>query len=157
MPLAANILLALVWAGLAGEVTVSTLTTGFVLGYLCLLCIYRGPSQSGEYFRKFPRVIAFVIYYLYELVKSNIMISFDILRIKPQIHPGIIAVPLDAETDLEITLFANLISMTPGTLSLDVSEDRKTLFVHAMYVDDADALRHELKDSLERRVLEILR
>lgn len=157
MPLAANLLLALIWAGLVGEVTVSTLLTGFVLGYLCLLCVYRGPESSGEYFRKFPRVVGFVIYYLYELVKSNVIISIDILSPKNGIQPGIIAIPLGAKTDLEITMFANLISMTPGTLSLDVSDDRKTLFVHAMYVEDADVLRDEIKDSLERRVLEILR
>jgi multicomponent Na+:H+ antiporter subunit E len=71
--------------------------------------------------------------------------------------PGVVAIPIRAKTDLEITLLANLISMTPGTLSLDVSEDRKTLYVHAMYVKDPQDLRDDITNNLERRVLEILR
>jgi multicomponent Na+:H+ antiporter subunit E len=71
--------------------------------------------------------------------------------------PGIIAVPLDAETDFEITLLANLITMTPGTLSLDLSDDRKTLYVHAMYITDPEKIRHSIKHDLERRVLAVLR
>ena len=72
-------------------------------------------------------------------------------------RPGIVAVPLDARTDFEIMTLANLISLTPGTLSLDVSEDRRTLYVHAMFIDDPDALRREIKQGMERRVLEALR
>ncbi len=60
-------------------------------------------------------------------------------------------------SDVEITLLANLVTLTPGTLSLDVSEDRSTLFVHAMFVDDPDVLRREIKHGFERRVLELLR
>ena len=69
-------------------------------------------------------------------------------------QPGIIAMPLDVEGDGEILLVASLISLTPGTLSLDVSSDRKTLYVHAMFVEDPDALRQELKQGMERSVIE---
>jgi multicomponent Na+:H+ antiporter subunit E len=68
-----------------------------------------------------------------------------------------VAIPLDVETDVEITLLANLITLTPGTLSMDISDDRKVLYVHAMYVDDPEALRAEIKNGFERRVLEMLR
>jgi multicomponent Na+:H+ antiporter subunit E len=74
-------------------------------------------------------------------------------------RPGIIAIPLDARTDLEITLLANLITLTPGTLSLDVSADRRVLYIHVMYIDndDIEAVRRNIKDGFERRVLEGLR
>jgi multicomponent Na+:H+ antiporter subunit E len=71
--------------------------------------------------------------------------------------PGIIALPLDVKTDLEITLLANLITMTPGTLSIDTSEDKKVLYVHAMYLDDPEEYKKDLKSGLERKLLEILR
>ena len=71
--------------------------------------------------------------------------------------PGIIAIPLEAKTDFEITLLANLITMTPGTLSLDLSEDRRTLYVHAMYIHDPEKIRASIKNDLERRVLEVFR
>jgi multicomponent Na+:H+ antiporter subunit E len=64
---------------------------------------------------------------------------------------------LAARTDLEITLVANLVSLTPGTLSLDVSDDRRTLYVHVMFMDDIEAVRGAIKDGIERRVLEVLR
>ena len=72
-------------------------------------------------------------------------------------RPGIIRLPLDARTDMEIMAVANLISLTPGTLSIDLSDDRRYLYVHVMFLDDVDAVRRELKDGLERRVLEVLR
>jgi multicomponent Na+:H+ antiporter subunit E len=71
--------------------------------------------------------------------------------------PGIVRVPLDVKTDFEITLLANLISLTPGTLSLDVSEDRKVLYVHTMYVGDKDKFIEGIKSGFERRLLKLLR
>jgi multicomponent Na+:H+ antiporter subunit E len=73
--------------------------------------------------------------------------------------PGVVAIPLDARTDAEIALLANLITLTPGSVTLDISEDRRVLYVHAMYIDggDVDAYRRSVKEGLERRVLELLR
>jgi multicomponent Na+:H+ antiporter subunit E len=75
------------------------------------------------------------------------------------VFPGVVAIPLDARTDAEITLLANLITLTPGSVSLDISEDRRVLYVHAMYIDggDVEAYRRSVKEGLERRVLELLR
>ena len=72
-------------------------------------------------------------------------------------RPGIIGLALDARTDLEIMLVANLISLTPGTLSIDLSEDRRTLYVHVMFLDSIEDTRREIKQGLERRILEVLR
>jgi multicomponent Na+:H+ antiporter subunit E len=73
--------------------------------------------------------------------------------------PGVVAIPLDARTDAEITMLANLITLTPGSVSLDLSDDKRFLYVHAMYIDggDVEAYRRSVKEGLERRVLELLR
>jgi multicomponent Na+:H+ antiporter subunit E len=84
-------------------------------------------------------------------------VAFDVITPSQYMRPGVVAIPLTAKTDNEITMLANLISLTPGTLSLDVSDDRSVLYIHAMYVDDPDELRHEIKAGFERRVLEVLR
>ncbi len=93
------------------------------------------------------RVIAIAIvvgYFLIELVVANFRVAYDIVTVKHFMRPAILAVPLEARTDFEIALLANLISLTPGTLSLDVSSDRKFLFVHAMYLTEpADLKRFE--------------
>jgi multicomponent Na+:H+ antiporter subunit E len=60
-------------------------------------------------------------------------------------------------SDNEITMLSNLLTLTPGTLSLDVSADRKVLYVHAMYIDDVDEVRRKIKEGFERRILEVLR
>jgi multicomponent Na+:H+ antiporter subunit E len=81
------------------------------------------------------------------------------LAAESYVCPGVVAIPLDARTDAEITLLANLITLTPGSVTLDISEDRCLLYVHAMYIDggDVEAYRRSVKEGLERRVLELLR
>jgi len=154
---ALNILLTFVWAGLLGAINTETLISGFVLSYFILFAVARSHREHHSYFGKVPKMISFVGYYLWELIKSNVIVAWDVLTPRHRMTPGVVAIPIRAETDMEITLLANLISMTPGTLSLDVSEDRRTLYVHAMYVKDPQALRDDITNNLERRVLEILR
>jgi multicomponent Na+:H+ antiporter subunit E len=84
-------------------------------------------------------------------------VLWDVVTPSQISRPGIIRMPLDARTDLEIMLVANLISLTPGTLSIDLSEDQRQLYVHVMFLDDVAAARRELKNGLEKRVLEVLR
>ncbi len=152
-----NILLTLVWAGLLGEFTLETLITGFVVSYAMLYFVTRGEEGHDSYFGKVPRFLRFVTYYLWELLQSNAIIAYDVLTPVHYMKPGVIGIPIEAKTNIEITVLANLITMTPGTLSLDVSEDRKTLYVHAMYIRDPDQLRASIKENLERRVLALLR
>jgi multicomponent Na+:H+ antiporter subunit E len=90
-------------------------------------------------------------------VRSNLRVAYDVITPGSRARPGIVAVPLDARTDVEITLLSNLITMTPGSLAVDVSDDRSVMYVHSMYVEDPDELRRAIKEDLERRVLELLR
>lgn len=103
------------------------------------------------------KVVAFAGFLLRELVLSTLRVAWEVVTPAKKRRQGIIAVPLDARTDLEIAILANLITFTPGTLSLDVSHDRGVLYVHTMFVDDPDELRRDIKDGFERRVLELVR
>ena len=100
--------------------------------------------------------IGFLGFFIKELVQANLRVAFDILTPPWHMQPGVIALPLSARTEMEITLVANLISLTPGTLSLDVSDDRKVLYIHAMFLDDEEELRRNLKE-MEHRALELFR
>ena len=151
-----NLLLALLWAAVVGSVDTAHLLTGFVVGYL-VLWIARPVLGSTRYFGKFFEALRFVTFFLYELVLSNLRVAWDVLTPKAYRRPGVVAVPLDAETDAEITLLANLVTLTPGSLSLDVSPDRGCLYVHAMFVDEPEQLRQDIKNGFERRVVELLR
>jgi multicomponent Na+:H+ antiporter subunit E len=84
-------------------------------------------------------------------------VAYDVITPKMYMTPGIVRMPLDAKTDLEITLLANIISLTPGTLSLDVSDDKKVLYIHAMYITNRQSFIDGIKLGFERRLLSILR
>jgi multicomponent Na+:H+ antiporter subunit E len=96
--------------------------------------------------------------FLWQLLRANLSVARTVLlKRREDIHPAFIAIPLEAETDAEIALLANLITLTPGTLSLDVSTDRSVLYIHTLDVEDMDALRVEIKSGLERGLLEVTR
>lgn len=151
-----NVLLAFVWTLLTGDISYSNLFTGFLLGY-GILQLQQALRERTSYFHKGRQLIAFVGYFAWELIRSSFRVAHDVLTPTFYARPGIVAIPLDTKTDLEITSLANAITLTPGTLSLDVSEDRKTLYIHALFADDPDALRREIKEGMERRLLELLR
>lgn len=151
-----NLLLSLAWVGLTGEFTPLNFVIGFALGYFMLWLALR-TDPSVAYFKKVPQVVRFLIFFSWEVILSNLRVIYEVFTPGHNMKPGIIAIPLDVKTDLEITVFANLITLTPGTLSLDTSKDRSTLYIHAMYIDDVDMFKQKLKDGLEKRLLEVLR
>jgi multicomponent Na+:H+ antiporter subunit E len=89
---------------------------------------------------------------IYELVLANIKLAKDILSPNRTMRPGIVRVPLDLESDGEILMYAALINLTPGSIVLDLAEDRRTLYVHIVHVESPEASRRELKQGFERRV-----
>jgi len=151
-----NLVLAVAWSSLSGRLSASGLIVGFVFGYF-LLWWLRGLLAPTPYFEKVPMVFAFAAFFMKELIHSNLRVARDVLTIRRTSRTGIVAVPLDVTTDFEITLLANLITLTPGTMSLDVSNDRKILYIHAMFVTDPDEIRRSIKTGFERRVLELFR
>lgn len=102
------------------------------------------------------KLVALGVYFVVELVVSSLKVAWDVVTPRHRSRPGILAVPLDVRSDATITVLANLVTLTPGTLSLDVSADRRTLYVHAMFIDDVESARAEIKGNMERRVREAL-
>jgi multicomponent Na+:H+ antiporter subunit E len=151
-----NLVLALLWAAAVGSVDTAHLVVGFVVGY-GVLWVARPLLGESPYFEKAPQIVRFVVFFIWELALSSLRVAWDVVTPKNYRRPGVVGVPLDAETDAEITLLALLVTLTPGSLTLDVSHDRRTLYVHSMFVDDPEALRRDIKRGFEHRVLELLR
>jgi multicomponent Na+:H+ antiporter subunit E len=151
-----NIVLALIWGAFTGVFSPGNLLIGFVLGYCALLTARRALPPSA-YFHKVQQTLVFTVFFMKELILANLRVAADVVTPTHYMRPRVIAVPLDAKSDVEITALANLISLTPGTLTLDVSSDRRVLFLHAMYAADADRLRGEIKAGMERRLLAMTR
>jgi multicomponent Na+:H+ antiporter subunit E len=151
-----NLALAIVWQTVTGAFSLGGLAVGFCVGY-AVLGIAQPMFGDSRYFGKLWRIIGFFFYFLKEMVVSSLRVAYDVVTPPIYSRPGVIKVPIEARTDLEITLLANLITLTPGTLTLDVAPDRKSLYVHAMFAGDPEKVRAEIKNGMERRLLELMR
>lgn len=150
-----NCLLALLWAFLNGSFSFMTLSFGYLLGFVSIWISQPLFEDSSSYLLRAYRVVRLILFFLYDLVVSSIRVTFDVLTPDHKSKPAILEMPLDVKSDLEILLVTNLISLTPGTLSIDVTPDRKTLIIHAMFAHDPERLIKNLKTGIERLVKEV--
>ncbi|MGJ8632694.1 MAG: Na+/H+ antiporter subunit E [Luteolibacter sp.] len=96
--------------------------------------------------------IELFLFYLYEVLISNLRVAHDVLTPTHHMQPEMVYVNVSDLTDRQLLAASNLITMTPGTLSLDVSEDRKLLKVHCMYVKDAEQVARDMENNYLRRI-----
>lgn len=153
---ALNLLLAVVWAMLTGSFTLASLLSGFLLGFAALWVLTPLLEAPRGYFLRTLYWVRLIVLFHYELVVSSLEVLWDVVTPTHRSRPTVLDVPLDVTSDAGILLVTNLISLTPGTLSLEVSEDRRTLRVHAMFGEDPDAVRRQIKTGMERWVRDAL-
>ncbi len=150
-----NLVLSFIWVALTGSMNYINFIFGFGLGFLILWILNRNSSDK-RYFYRIPRIISFFFYFLYEMFVANIQVAFDVITPRYFFKPGIVRFPLEASSDLEINLLSVFIALTPGTVVLDVSEDKKSIFVHVMYLRSRDKFISRIQFA-ERKLLKILR
>ena len=151
-----NLLLSFIWVALTGSMYYTNFLFGFLIGFVILWIMSRNDGDR-RYFYKVPRIISFIFYFLYQMIKANIQVAYDVMTPRYFMRPGIVRYPINAKTDMEINLLSMMISLTPGTLILDISEDKKTMYIHVMYMENPEKFVRETKTGLERRLLEALR
>ena len=147
-----SILLAFAWAALQGDVTLVNLVVGYGLGYVILALLAKGGVLPATLTSRTRYAIKLAGFFIRELVLANVKVAIDVLRPRTSIHPAVVAIPLDITSDAEILLLSMLINITPGSVTIDLSEDRKTLYVHVMHMVSAEISRREIKEGFERRV-----
>ncbi len=165
-----HLLLALAWLLLTGVFTPVNFAFGLLAAYGVLWFCWRAvvPEPQGArlgYFRKVGQVLAFGLFFVWELILANLRVAIDVLRPRMQFAPAVVAVPLRDFSDAETVMLANLITLTPGTLSLDVRDDPphggRILYVHAMHGGRTQAVidrfRQQLQQNFGRRVQEVMR
>ncbi len=151
-----NILMAFAWAAVTGSFSLPNLLFGFALSALALGLIREQVGTIG-YLGRARRITALILLFLYDLVLSAFSVAKTVLKPRMNIKPAFVAYPLRVDKDFEITLLANLITLTPGTLSVDVSPDRQTLYIHAVNVDDIEALKKDIAEGFEMKIMEAYR
>lgn len=151
-----NLLLAIAWVALTGDASAANALAGLLIGLALQWLLDLGGGRSG-YPVRVVRAVRFALFFAWELLLANLRVAWLVIRPQGHLRPAIVAVPLDVVSDAAIQLLATTITLTPGTLSLDVSSDRRTLYVHVVDVgDDVDACVRDLKASFERRIKEML-
>ncbi|MFQ5598226.1 MAG: Na+/H+ antiporter subunit E [Nitrospiria bacterium] len=160
-----NILLAILWCLLQENLKVHEFMIGLLLGYGVIRLLKpvlddgEGPRRAfglKGWFHLLFQTFRYIFVFIYEVIKANLQVVKIVLSPSLDITPGIISYKMDVESDAGITLLANSITLTPGTLSVDVSEDKKTLYIHALHIEDARELEQSIKHSLERYSKEVL-
>lgn len=151
-----NILLALAWTLVTEWFAPANFIIGFLVGYVILL-LGKRVFGGGAYFEKAPRIISFLAWFIWQIIAANLRMAYYTLMPLGRMKPGVVAVPLEPMTDAEISILTNLITLTPGTLALDISDDHRVLYVHAMDAGDHDGFVYSIKEGFERRLLEITR
>lgn len=152
----ANLLLAFGWAMMIAELSLGGLMVGFFFGYILLW--FGQPLIGGSsYFDKMRQIATFLLFFIKEIVRANLRVAWHVVTPSSFFKPGIIALPLEPQSDFEATLLSNVLTLTPGSFSVDLSSDRRVLYVHVMDVDDADRTRQQLKEEYEKPLLEVLR
>ena len=150
-----NLFISLLWPTLNGEYSLSALFTGFLLGFVVLAIVKR------SYGRYFFYAGEFLVYVLYAIFQSNLTLAWLVLSTisspRRKLHPGIVAVPLTITDPFERTLLASVITLTPGTLSVDLGQrdGGDVLYVHTVDLKDPATFRQEIKTSFEDRILRL--
>ncbi|MEM7132608.1 MAG: Na+/H+ antiporter subunit E [Chloroflexota bacterium] len=149
-----NLLIAFLWATFVPLFGGFDFWIGLLLGLVVLTLVNR------TYSRRLFYITSFALYVLWQIIVSNVTLAWTIVQPKAELarrlNPGIVDVPLSVTQDLEILLLASVITLTPGTISVDLghNEDGEPmLFVHSLQLGDVDAFRRELKDGFEARIL----
>lgn len=128
---------------------------------LCFGLVFIGISIFGLFKREwsYPKktflLIKFALFILWEMVIANLRVAREVLAPKVKMRPGVVRIPLKFTNDIEITILANLISLTPGTLTLDVSDDRRYIYIHAMFIYDIEQLNQYLEIKYEKPLMQL--
>lgn len=149
-----NMILALTWMFL----TTSATGTSFIIGYLLgaiILFLFRRFFDTPFYLRKVVAVFKLLLIFIKELFVANFDVFKTILRPKLELTPGIFTYETSLKKDWQITLLANMITLTPGTLVMGISPDNKTLYIHALNVGEISEMTDGIRNSFERIIKEV--
>lgn len=152
---ALNIILALGWMLINGSYTNTSFLLGYIIGYM-VLWLTQPILKERKYFKRPWWILHLIFIFFHGILESSLKVAWDVITPENKSQPGIVYIPLKAKTDLEIMFLANFISITPGTLSLAVSEDKTYLIIHAMFSENQEKLIQDLK-YIEHKILQVLR
>jgi len=149
-----SLILFVVWLLLNQSFSPGHLLLALVFALLIPLLVSGMQTEQPHIKRPFKAVI-YVLRVLLDIVTANIEVTWQLLRPVKYLQPAFIAIPLELTGDFPITVLASTISLTPGTLSAEVSENKQWLYVHVLHLKDETATIRDIKQRYEAPLLEI--
>ena len=150
-----NVLLAAPWMMLSETYTFGAFIFGYLFGILFVLAAL--PLLPGKhlYLRPVWKTIVLAGIFMKELVLANIDVIKIVIQKEIKNEPAFFAYPTELKKDWEITLLSQLITLTPGTIVVAISDDQKTLYIHSIDFSDIDSEISTIKDSFEKAIKEV--
>lgn len=151
-----NFFLAFAWMFITASFTTSGFVVGFLLGILLIVLMRRFFSQR-LYLSRVWAIISLTLLFLKELVLSSFQVFRIVIRPNMNLSPAIFEMETELTNDWEVTLLSALITLTPGTLVIGISEDQSRLYIHALEFEDVDESVSAIKNTFEKAIREVSR
>ncbi|KMK76649.1 Na+/H+ antiporter subunit E [Alkalihalobacillus pseudalcaliphilus] len=151
-----NFALAIAWMLLYNTYDLKTFIIGYIIGFI-ILVLMRRIFPSRLYIIRIYGVIHLLFVFIRELLLSNLSVMKIIMKPKLDIKPGIFTLHIDYKSDWELTLLSLLISLTPGTVVIDISHDKEQMYIHTMNIDDLENSIEHISNSFQKVILEVSR
>jgi len=135
--------LTLVWVGLWSDLSLANVVGGVAVATIVTMVM--PPWRPGHVAVRPLAVVRFVAFFSVQLVKASLVVARTLVSPSGRIHAGIVAVPLRGASDAVATVTADAVSLTPGTLTLEVRGEPPTLYVHALDLRDVDQVRADIR------------
>lgn len=151
-----TVFLALLWMLMANSASPGHILLGLVLGTgIPFLTREFWPEQAR--LRHPLPMVWYLLVLMSDILRSNLIVAARILGPQRHLNPGFFTYPLELDDDFAITILASTISLTPGTVSAHYDADNRTLFVHALHLEDEAETIESIKQRYERPLKEMFR
>lgn len=150
-----NIALGLVWMLLHTAYTLVDFVVGYVLGAILIFLIAHLMVGRPYYLDRFFKALKLALIFLRELVIACMQVLYHVLQPELKIRPGIIKMDIYLQKPAQVTLLANMITLTPGTMTVEVAADNSALYIHTLDIDDADKICAGIERTFEKNILEV--
>ena len=152
-----NVLIAVMWLLLSSEPNIATFVIGFLMG-IGMLTLFRDVLPREQYLKRVTGFVRFCFIFLREFVVANLDMAHTVLfQSKEDLHPNFITLDVSGLKRWEILLLTQCVSLTPGSTSVNISDDFQTVLIHALGADNSEMLRRQINNNLKQPILEFSR
>ncbi len=153
--------MAIIWMFLEGSLTFTSFFLGLFFAILAALvtrAIFKPEMRQTfpKVLRRLPAYVRYLGFFIWSVIEGNFDVAYRALHPRLPVYPGILAVNIQGRSELEVTMMANTITLTPGTLTMEVDMEKGLMFIHTINARELEEVRGDIKE-VERHVVRVLK